>query len=94
MATLTWRKARHVILFGQAAELIEEAMRRTAPGENAGTKTAIHHAGTLERAVGLAAKVARRGDVVLLSPGGTSFDAYQDYEQRGEHFRKLVEGLR
>jgi len=31
--------------------------------------------------------------VVLLSPGGTSFDAYRDFEERGEHFRQLVEAL-
>jgi UDP-N-acetylmuramoylalanine--D-glutamate ligase len=30
---------------------------------------------------------------VLLSPGGTSFDAYQDFEERGEHFRQLVKAL-
>lgn len=94
MAALTWRKARHVILFGEAAGLVEESLRRTAPGEEQSSpETVVHHAGTLEQAVDLAAKVARRGDVVLLSPGGTSFDAYQDYEQRGEHFRQLVEGL-
>ena len=29
--------------------------------------------------------------VVLLSPGGTSYDAYRDFEERGEHFRRLVE---
>lgn len=28
--------------------------------------------------------------VVLLSPGGTSYDAYRDFEERGEHFRRLV----
>jgi hypothetical protein len=27
----------------------------------------------------------------LLSPGGTSYDAYRDFEERGEHFRRLVE---
>jgi UDP-N-acetylmuramoylalanine--D-glutamate ligase len=31
--------------------------------------------------------------VVLLSPGGTSFDAYKDFAARGEHFRSLVNGL-
>ncbi len=29
--------------------------------------------------------------VVLLSPGGTSYDAYRDFEERGEHFRQLIE---
>jgi UDP-N-acetylmuramoylalanine--D-glutamate ligase len=37
--------------------------------------------------------VAQPGDVVLLSPGGTSFDAYRDYEERGAHFRALVHAL-
>lgn len=44
----------------------------------------------LDEAVALAAKVAAPGAVVLLSPGGTSFDAYKDFEERGEHFRQLV----
>ena len=33
---------------------------------------------------------AAAGDVVLLSPGGTSFDEYSDFVERGEHFRLLV----
>ena len=33
------------------------------------------------------------GDVVLLSPGGTSYDAYLDFTERGEHFRRLVLAL-
>ena len=44
----------------------------------------------LEEAVELAARVAGPGTVVLLSPGGTSYDAYRDFEERGEHFRRLV----
>jgi UDP-N-acetylmuramoylalanine--D-glutamate ligase len=30
---------------------------------------------------------------VLLSPGGTSFDAFRDFEERGENFRKIVKEL-
>ena len=44
----------------------------------------------LDEAVELAARVAGSNSVILLSPGGTSFDAYQDFEERGEHFRQLV----
>lgn len=47
----------------------------------------------LEQAVAAAARTAQAGEVVLLSPGGTSFDAYPDFEARGEHFRALVEAL-
>jgi UDP-N-acetylmuramoylalanine--D-glutamate ligase len=36
---------------------------------------------------------AQPGDVVLLAPGGTSFDAYVDFAARGQHFRELVEAL-
>jgi UDP-N-acetylmuramoylalanine--D-glutamate ligase len=94
MADLTWRKVRHLILFGEAASLIERAMhdaQQAAPGTP--YQTGISHAGTLQRAVELAARLAQPGDVVLLSPGGTSFDAYQDFVARGEHFRQLVRAL-
>jgi len=47
----------------------------------------------LAEAVSLAARIARSGDVVLLSPGGASFDAYPDFAARGQHFRALVEAL-
>jgi UDP-N-acetylmuramoylalanine--D-glutamate ligase len=48
---------------------------------------------TLEEAVELAASMAQSGDVVLLSPGGTSYDAYPDFVARGNHFRQLVMAL-
>ena len=44
----------------------------------------------LDEAVDLARRAAAPGTVVLLSPGGTSYDAYRDFEERGEHFRRLV----
>ena len=53
----------------------------------------IAEVGTLERAVELAAAEATPGDVVLLSPACASFDAFKDFEQRGDRFRELVEAL-
>jgi UDP-N-acetylmuramoylalanine--D-glutamate ligase len=91
MAILTAKKARHLILFGEAAALVEGVMQKVGKTQNATCQ--MHHAGTLERAVELAAAVASPGDVVLLSPGGTSFDAYRDFVERGEHFRQLVQAL-
>jgi UDP-N-acetylmuramoylalanine--D-glutamate ligase len=88
MADLTWRRARHLILFGEAASLIEGAMRRS--GSTTCNSCYIHRAGTLEEAVAIAAELVQPGDVVLLSPGGTSFDAYRDFVERGEHFQRLV----
>jgi UDP-N-acetylmuramoylalanine--D-glutamate ligase len=48
---------------------------------------------TLERAVGEAAAEADGGDTVLLSPACASFDQFRDFEDRGDQFRALVEGL-
>jgi len=90
MAALTQRKVRHLILFGEAAGLIEQAMQAASRAEQV---CEIHRAGTLEGAVELAAQLAQPGDVVLMSPGGTSFDAYRDFVARGEHFRELVKAL-
>jgi UDP-N-acetylmuramoylalanine--D-glutamate ligase len=54
---------------------------------------AVAECGTLERAVGEAAAEAERGDTVLLSPACASFDQFRDFEERGDRFRTLVEGL-
>jgi len=96
LAALIWRRVQHLILFGEAANLIERAMNAARDQAGAGEAehpTQIHRAGTLDRAVELAAELAQPGEIVLLSPGGTSFDAYPDFVARGIHFRKLVEAL-
>ncbi len=88
------RRVRLVITFGEAAAMIEGHLRRAL--EEAGETAVLERilpAGTLERAVALAAQEARPGEVVLLSPGGTSFDAFRDFAERGERFRALVEAL-
>jgi UDP-N-acetylmuramoylalanine--D-glutamate ligase len=49
--------------------------------------------GSLRDAVLHARDVARTGSVVLLSPGGTSYDAYKDFAERGEQFTELINHL-
>jgi len=56
------------------------------------TQVELHDAGDLTRAVALARGRVRRGESVLLSPACASYDQYRDFEARGEHFRRLVEG--
>lgn len=80
----------HVVIFGEAAEKIE----RTANSLPVGMKRiSIIRANGLREAVLKAAEVAKPGDVVLLSPGGTSFDEFKDFEERGERFREWVHKL-
>jgi UDP-N-acetylmuramoylalanine--D-glutamate ligase len=101
LATACRARCRAVITFGEAGALFANAVRsadeRPGEGEVASgitTKLRVEQVTTLDEAVHLAATVAQRGDVVLLSPAGTSFDAYPNFERRGEHFRALVGGSR
>jgi len=54
---------------------------------------AMERAGTLERAVDIAARTAAPGDVVLLAPACASFDQFENYEHRGRVFKALVNEL-
>jgi UDP-N-acetylmuramoylalanine--D-glutamate ligase len=85
-------RVRHAILFGEAAELIAEALARHEH-ESGAAPVPVTRCTDLPEAVTAAARVARCGDVVLLAPGGTSFDAYEDFAARGQHFVALVEAL-
>jgi len=50
----------------------------------------VEEAGTLPRAVEAAARAARPGDTILLSPAAASFDQFRDFEERGDVFRACV----
>ena len=78
-------RCRAVICFGEAGALFGEAMK--------GAADTVQQVETLDEAVALAAELVRAGDIVLLSPAGTSFDAYPRFEARGEAFATLVAGL-
>jgi len=75
------RKVRALILIGEASAKIKEAL-----GDLAETVQAQD----LEEAVRLSMQMAKKGDVVLLSPACASFDMFRDYEDRGRQFKKLV----
>jgi UDP-N-acetylmuramoylalanine--D-glutamate ligase len=79
-----------LIGFGQAGPMIVEKVQEYARfAQRRAPSSAITQ--RLDEAVELAARAAETGAVVLLSPGGTSYDAYRDFEERGEHFRRLVQ---
>jgi UDP-N-acetylmuramoylalanine--D-glutamate ligase len=54
----------------------------------------LHRCADLQDAVRRAAAAAQPGEVVLLSPACASFDAFENFERRGERFREIVEDLR
>ncbi len=76
-----------------AVYLVGEAADRLAD-ELAETGVEIVQASSLERAVEATHADAKPGEIVLLSPAAASFDAFKDFEERGDRFRELVEGLK
>lgn len=74
-----------VICFGESAELFAAGVRDAVPDTRL--------VATLDDAVAAAATAVRPGDIVLMSPAGTSFDAYPNFEARGAAFRRLVANL-
>jgi len=70
-----------VILIGASADELAQALQ---------AHPKVLRAQTLEEAVSVAAGLARRGSVVLLSPAYKSFDMFKDFEDRGNQFKELV----
>jgi len=80
----------HIILFGEAADLIYAALANYE--HNQFPYTLEKHT-SLPEAMQAAVEIVDQGDVVLLSPGGTSYDAFKDFEERGELFKNIVESF-
>lgn len=79
------KKAKALVLFGEARGLLRSSLSGTAP---------ISEAENLEGAVRKALSLARAGDIVLLSPACASFDRFADYADRGRCFKEIVRNLR
>jgi UDP-N-acetylmuramoylalanine--D-glutamate ligase len=75
---------RAVVAFGESAPDVERAFSGVRP---------VTRAGSMHEAVAAADAYARPGDVVLLSPGCASFDAYTSYAARGDDFATEVQEL-
>jgi UDP-N-acetylmuramoylalanine--D-glutamate ligase len=90
LATLIRERVDHVVIFGELAGKIAPIIGGGDPYQRPFT---VNQCQTLQEAVDLANQAAESGNVVLFSPGGTSFDAFKDFEQRGESFRSWVNQL-
>ena len=74
------------ILLGATANAIEAAIR-------ANSDLPIIRVDNMEKAVNAAKETAKEGDIVFLSPASASFDMYKNFEERGNHFKELVNAL-
>jgi UDP-N-acetylmuramoylalanine--D-glutamate ligase len=81
LTPLIQERVRAIYTIGVAAAKIESQLRGVAP---------IVSCETLEKAVAAAAAAARPGEVVLLAPACSSYDQFENYEQRGRAFKELV----
>ncbi len=81
---LVRERVKRLVLFGNAADVIGEAI---------GGETDTVRAESLKDAVLKAKDAASKGDVVLLSPACASFDMFKDFEDRGRQFKEIVRKL-
>jgi UDP-N-acetylmuramoylalanine--D-glutamate ligase len=81
LCDLLHERARMALLIGEASEKIAADLQGAVE---------INQAGNLERAVEIATEHAQPGDTVLLAPACSSFDQFENYEQRGRVFKELV----
>lgn len=81
-----WKKAfsgkvKQIFAIGETASQLEKELKNVQRCEN------------LEEAIKKAYRQADEGDIVLLSPGGASFDQFRNFEERGETFKEIVKNL-
>ncbi len=82
------RRCTHIALFGEMAGMVQSKLQAAGIDPN---RMSAHV--SLPEAVRHAVGVARPGSIVLLSPGGTSYDAYKDFAERGDQFTELITEL-
>ncbi len=91
MATPICEKAKLLILMGETADKIQQAVVGSDKYKDSGLK--IIQVKNMQEAVETANKFAVEGDIVSLSPACASFDMYRMFEDRGNHFKHLVNEL-
>lgn len=86
------KKVKILILLGATADKIEAAVRGCAAYDENNCR--IVRVNTMEEAVTKAHELAQSGDIVTLSPASASFDMYKNFEERGRHYKSIVNALK
>ncbi len=84
-------KVKTLILLGDTAEKIKTAVENSENYSN--NNPEIIMVNTMDEAVTKAYEVAKEGDIVSMSPASASFGLYKNFEERGNHFKDLVNNL-
>lgn len=85
-------KVKYLILMGATAPKIKAAVLNA--DNYSDDNPAIIEVSNMEEAVAKAREVAKPGDLVSMSPASASFDLYKNFDQRGKHFKSIVNGLK
>lgn len=85
-------KVKVLILLGDTAPKIEEAVKNAENFDENAIK--IINVNNMEEAVAAARENAENGDIVSLSPASASFGLYKNFEERGNHFKSIINDLK
>ena len=91
LGELIVKKVKTAIIMGATGPKIEKAIREAKDYSEGNPK--IIKAENMEQAVDAAKEAAVSGDIVSMSPASASFDLYKNFEERGEHFKRIVMSL-
>jgi UDP-N-acetylmuramoylalanine--D-glutamate ligase len=90
-AKMITQKIKYVLLIGENANKIEKNISKLSDSNSKLQKTI--NVKILKNAVRESNKLSKKGDIILFSPGTSSFDQFASYEDRGDKFKKMVEEL-
>lgn len=91
LGSLICDKVKVLILMGDTAKKIENAVLNAENYDS--SVLSVYRVSNMNEAVAKAYETAKSGDIVSMSPASASFDLYKDFEQRGNHFKELVNSL-
>lgn len=91
LGELIVKKVKNAIIMGATGPKIEKAILEA--GEYSEGNPNIIKVENMEQAVRKAYEISESGDIVSMSPASASFDLYKNFEERGEHFKRLVNEL-